>query len=94
MVNHSGAEAPSESRPGEGRPLRSGRVFMALSTTDLIRRIAEIDEILAAGVTSVVIDGVQTNYSPKSLRAERTDLLAQLTGARTKQGCTPIRLDA
>jgi hypothetical protein len=42
------------------------------------QRIDDIDEILASGAQSVIVDGVTTTFDHKSLRAERDRLERQL----------------
>ncbi|MCM2369649.1 hypothetical protein [Aporhodopirellula aestuarii] len=46
------------------------------------KRISEIDEILASGVTSVTVDGTTTRVDHDSLRKERRNLYARLPGGK------------
>jgi len=66
---------------------------MSLSSAEIARQIAEIDEKLASGVSSHSTDGTTTNYDLDSLRRHRDDLVDQLAGHRKKQRCTAIRMD-
>lgn len=59
----------------------------------IAERIADIDAKLESGVDSHTVDGTTTQYNVKSLRTERTNLIAALVGSRQKQRCAAVRLD-
>ena len=49
-------------------------------------RVAEIDALLAAGVTFLNEDGNQVTIDPASLRKERATILRRLNNAAAKRG--------
>lgn len=69
------------------------RPFLMPDTAEIAKAIAEIDELLNAGVTNHAIDGTSTAYDVDSLRRQRADLVARLAGCRPKLGCVPVRMD-
>ena len=58
---------------------------MALSNQEIRERIAELEELLHSGVSSVSADGTSTTFDLDSVRKELRSLRAQLPEHRTRR---------